>query len=153
MSQADFEWLQAQGRPVMVDDTIAQLPDLSPGWQSRLCGSIAPTPEPTSNHLEPRTQSSFEGFNTDMVRESNQPSNQPGSPLLALSAALEPNPEPPTNIETRFAEMKSLGMNKAQIIFMLWQVKKGNSSRYQMASEFYDRLNFKYSELSGDNAA
>jgi hypothetical protein len=49
--------------------------------------------------------------------------------------------------------MKSLGMNKAQIIFMLWQVKKGNSSRYQMASEFYDRLNSKYLEISGDNAA
>jgi hypothetical protein len=153
MSQADFEWLQQQDRPVMVDDTIAQLPDLSPGWQSRLGGSIAPTPEPTSNHLEPLTQSSFEGFNTDMVRLSNQPSNHPGSTQLALSAALEPNPEPPTDIESRFAEMKSLGMNKAQIIFMLWQVKKGNSSRYQMASEFYDRLNSKYLEISGDNAA
>jgi beta-galactosidase GanA len=88
-----------------------------------------------------------------MVRESNQPSNQPGSPLLALSAALEPNPEPPTDIESRFAEMKSLGMNKAQIIFMLWQVKKGNSSRYQMASDFYERLAIKYQEINGDSAA
>jgi hypothetical protein len=119
----------------------------------RFAGSIAPTPKPTSNHLEPRTQSSFEAFNADMVRESNQPSNQPGSTQLALSAALEPNPEPPTDIESRFAEMKSLGMNKAQIIFMLWQVKKGNSSRYQMASDFYDRLNSKYLEMSGDNTA
>jgi hypothetical protein len=153
LDNRDLAWLQTQQWPCMVDDSIATLPDLSDGWQSRLGGSIAPTPEPTSNHLEPRTQSSFEGFNTDMVRLSNQPSNPPGSTQLALSAALEPNPEPPTNIETRFAEMKSLGMNKAQIIFMLWQVKKGNSSRYQMASEFYDRLNSKYSELSGDNAA
>jgi hypothetical protein len=153
LDSRDLAWLQTQQWPCMVDDSIATLPDLSDGWQSRLGGSIAPTPEPTSNHLEPRTQSSFEGFNTDMVRESNQPSNRPGSPLLALSAALEPNPEPPTDIESRFAEMKSLGMNKAQIIFMLWQVKKGNSSRYQMASEFYDRLNSKYQELSGDNAA
>jgi hypothetical protein len=149
----DLAWLQTQQWPCMVDDSIATLPDLSDGWQSRLGGSIAPTPEPTSNHLEPHTQSSFEGFNTDMVRESNQPSNQPGSTQLALSAALEPNPEPPTDIESRFAEMKSLGMNKAQIIFMLWQVKKGNSSRYQMASDFYDRLNSNYLEISGDNAA
>jgi hypothetical protein len=44
-------------------------------------------------------------------------------------------------------------MNKAQIIFMLWQVKKGNSSRYQMASDFYDRLNSKYSGMHGDSAA
>jgi hypothetical protein len=119
----------------------------------RFAGSIAPTPEPTSNHLEPHTPSGFEGFNTDMVRLSNQPSNPPGSTQLALSAALEPNPEPPTDIESRFAEMKSLGMNKAQIIFMLWQVKKGNSSRYQMASDFYDRLNSKYSGMHGDSAA
>jgi hypothetical protein len=119
----------------------------------RFAGSIAPTPKPTSNHLEPHTPSGFEAFNADMVRESNQPSNQPGSTQLALSAALEPNPEPPTDIESRFAEMKSLGMNKAQIIFMLWQVKKGNSSRYQMASDFYDRLNSNYLEISGDNAA
>jgi hypothetical protein len=79
---------------------------------------------------------------------------QPAEPTIK---ALPPTPEPSSDREAelleKFAEFKALGMNKAQICFALWGAKKGGTDRYRMASDFYDRLNSKYLEMSGDNAA
>lgn len=153
MSQADFEWLQQQDRPVMVDDTIAQLPDLSPGWQSRLGGSQhQPTPPPTQTP-EPQTPPSFEPDFSSVVQGSGFPVQPPEPPLKALPPTPEPTSDREAELLAQFAEFKALGMNKAQICFALWGAKKGGTNAYMMASDFYDRLNSKYLELSGDSAA
>lgn len=153
LSQADFEWLQQQDRPVMVDDTIAQLPDLSPGWQSRLCGSspqVVSTPPQTP---EPQTPPSFEPVVSPTVHGSDFEVHEPEPRQIAPSA----EPEPPTDREAellaKFAEFKRLGMNQQQIIFALWGTRKGGGNPYKTAKDFYDRLNSKYLEINGDATA
>ena len=153
MSQADFEWLQQQDRPVMVDDTIAQLPDLSPGWQSRLGGS---TQENTRTPNESAAPVAMQGFKPDPLPPVRSACDTPAPPAPPLKA-LSPTPAPPTDRETellaKFGQCKAMGMNKAQTVFALFGVTKGGNAAYKTASDFYERLAIKYSELSGDSAA
>jgi len=106
-----------------------------------------PSPnEPPQNQVEPLTPS---GIELNRFEFDNPVEPTPNPPQNASIAPVEPNPIAPDEgktIERRFAEMKGLGMNKAQIIFMLWQVKKGDSNRYRMASEFYEKLSSNYQE-------
>lgn len=88
MSQADFEWLQQQVRPVMVDDTIAQLPDLSPGWQSRLSGSHPKPSTPPRQTPEVLSMASFEPLPPPLLHASESPASRPEAPKIA------PSPQP-----------------------------------------------------------
>ena len=113
--------------------------------------TAAPTPQ--AQAPEPHTPPSFGVDFSPVVQGSGFPV-QPAEPTIK---ALPPTPEPSSDREAelleKFAEFKALGMNKAQICFALWGAKKGGTDRYRMASDFYDRLNSKYLEMSGDNAA
>jgi hypothetical protein len=153
LNQSDLEWLRGQQWPCMVDDVLAQVPDLSLGWQSRLGGSTTTTITTASNLIEPQSPYSLKATTPPGFDASNQPGSMVGSTLNALPPAIEPPQDEPTDIETKFSTFKDLGMTKAQIIYALWGCKKGNSSRYMMASEFYDRLNSSYSQISGESAA
>ncbi len=153
IENADIAWLKAQQRPCMVGDMVAKIPSLPEGWQSRLSGSQRQATPPPTQTPEPHTPPSFGVDFSPVVQGSGFPV-QPAEPHLK---ALPPTPEPPSDREAelleKFGEFKALGMNKAQICFALWGAKKGGTNAYKMASDFYDRLNSKYLEISGDNAA
>jgi hypothetical protein len=111
------------------------------------------TPTPPSQTPEPHTPPSFGVDFSPVVQGSSITVQTPEPPLKALPPTPEPQTDREAELLEKFAEFKSLGMNKAQICFALWGAKKGGTDRYRMASEFYDRLNSKYLEMSGDNAA
>jgi hypothetical protein len=153
IENADIAWLKAQQRPCMVGDMVAQIPSLPEGWQGNLAGSQPTTPTPPRPTPEPQIQPSFEPSTPPMVQGSDFALNHHEPPQITPSRAPEPLADREAELLSQFAEFKALGMNKAQICFALWGAKKGGTDRYRMASEFYDRLNSKYLEISGDNAA
>jgi hypothetical protein len=150
---ADIAWLKAQQRPCMVGDIVAQIPSLPEGWQSRLGGSQPQTPAPPHQTPEPQSPPSFEPVTPPMVQGSGFALNHPEPPQIAPAREAEPMNDREAELLAQFSEFKGLGMNKAQICFAIWGAKKGGSAQYKMASEFYERLNSKYLEISGDSAA
>lgn len=111
------------------------------------------TPPPPIQTPEPPSLPSFEPDFSPVVQGSGLVVQTPEPPLNALPPSSEPGRDREAELLTQFAEFKALGMNKAQICFALFGAKKGGTNAYKMASEFYDRLNSKYSEMHGDNAA
>jgi hypothetical protein len=150
---ADIAWLKAQHRPCMVGDAVAQIPSLPDGWQGRLGGSQHQPSPPPHQTPEPQSPPSFEPVTPPMVQGSGFGLNRPEPPKIAPSVTPEPMNDREAELLAQFAEFKALGMNKAQICYAIWGAKKGGSAQYKMASEFYERLNSKYLEISGDNAA
>lgn len=108
---------------------------------------------PATQTPEPHTPPSFEPDFSPVVQGSSITVQTPEPTIKALSPTSEPSSDREGELLAQFAEFKALGMNKAQICFALWGAKKGGTNAYKMASEFYERLNSKYQELSGDDAA
>jgi hypothetical protein len=96
---------------------------------------------------------SFEPSPPPLLHASESPDSRPEAPKIAPSQQPEASSDREAELLAQFSEMKAMGMNKKQICYAIWGAKMGGTDRYRMASEFYDRLNSKYLEISGDNAA
>jgi hypothetical protein len=108
---------------------------------------------PPTQAPEALSMTSFEPSPPPMLHASESPASRPEAPKIAPSQQPEASSDREAELLAQFSEMKAMGMNKKQICYAIWGAKMGGTDRYRMASEFYDRLNSKYSELSGDNAA
>ena len=153
LNQADFDWLRKQQRPCMVNDCLALVPNLGDGWQARLFGSVPSQPDLPPATSEPTATESFTLPTAPPVHGSELTGSSPEPTPIAPPAPPEPPADREAELLAKFSEFKTLGMNKAQICFAMWQAKKGGTDRYKMASDFYERLNSKYLENNGGNAA
>jgi hypothetical protein len=71
--------------------------------------------------------------------------------LNGSAAVDEPELDRESDLLRQFVQCKALGMTKEQIIFSLWQARKGGTNAYKMANEFYAKLDSKYQEtMRGD---
>jgi hypothetical protein len=108
---------------------------------------------PPTQAPEAQSTTSFEPSPPPLLHASESPASRHESPRIAPSPQPEASSDREAELLAQFSEMKAMGMNKKQICYAIWGAKMGGTDRYRMASEFYDRLNSKYLEMSGDNAA
>jgi len=111
---------------------------------------LSPPPRQTPEAL---SMASFEPSPPPLLHASESPASRPEAPKIAPSPQPEASSDREAELLAQFSEMKAMGMNKKQICYAIWGAKMGGTDRYRMASDFYDRLNSKYSELSGESAA
>lgn len=125
---------------------LCKLPDLSQSKFHQIVSvqfPIQPIQDPIQSHPE------LNSFNpsSDPVNWLNQLyRNSPSHPELT-----EPNPfdraesdseagSDDESIRARIAELRGQGMNKNQIIFVIWNAKPGGNKAYKQAVQEYDRI-------------
>ncbi|HEY9909330.1 MAG TPA: hypothetical protein V6D18_17205 [Thermosynechococcaceae cyanobacterium] len=105
---------------------------------------------PIQNSVQPPLRAEPESiqFNTDLDRLNwlnrlyqASPSHPELAELNQFKSAESPeSPESDDSVRNRIAELKTQGMSKNQIIFVVWGAKAGGSKAYQNAVKEYARL-------------
>jgi len=118
-----------------------QIPDLS-----SLALAIR---ERNQTNGERHTGQIFDAVGLDGVQGSDCEGSSSEPDLKDSVASLERESDREALLLQQFGQCKALGMTKEQIIFSLWQARKGGTNAYKMANEFYQRLDSKYQEMMG----